>query len=66
MASGLVVTHHHDVFAWLLQVAFMKAQGEFNKQFHKRRDEFVMYVEAAAKAHHQLGSRPSAGTSSSK
>jgi hypothetical protein len=44
----------------------MKAQGEFSKQFHKRRDEFVMYVEAAAKAHHQLGSRPSAGTSSSK
>lgn len=50
--------------ACMPQVAFMKAQGEFNKQFHKRRDEFVMYVEAAAKAHHQLGSRPSAGTSS--
>lgn len=38
----------------------MKMQGEFNKQHHKRRDTFSQYVEAAAKAHHQLGSRPSA------
>jgi hypothetical protein len=44
----------------LLQVAFMKMQGAFNTQHHKRRDEFSSYVEAAAKAHHQLGSRPSA------
>lgn len=44
----------------LMQIEFMKAQGEFDKKFHKRRDEFVMYVEAAAKAHHQLGGRSSA------
>ncbi|KAF6259233.1 flagellar associated protein [Scenedesmus sp. NREL 46B-D3] len=57
----------HKDFVWDEDaVAFMKAQGEFNKQFHKRRDEFVMYVEAAARAHHQLGSRPPAGASSSK
>lgn len=44
----------------VLQVAFMKMQGMFDKQHHKRRDEFSSYVEAAARAHHQLGSRPSA------
>lgn len=44
----------------------MKQQGEFSQHFHKRRDEFVMYVEAAAKAHHQLGSRPSAAASGKK
>jgi hypothetical protein len=43
-----------------VQVAFMKAQGAFDKRFHRRRDEFSQYVEAAARAHHQLGSRPPA------
>eukprot|EP00879_Flechtneria_rotunda_P009951 GHRR01010407.1.p1 GENE.GHRR01010407.1~~GHRR01010407.1.p1 ORF type:complete len:162 (+),score=56.61 GHRR01010407.1:339-824(+) len=51
----------HKDYIWdELAIEFMKGQGEFNKRFYKRRDEFVMYVEAAAKAHHQLGSRPSA------
>lgn len=42
------------------QIAYMKMQGEFGKKHHKRRDDFSQYVEAAARAHHQLGSRPAA------
>eukprot|EP00775_Hariotina_reticulata_P011659 gene11659-11802_t len=57
----------HQDFAWDEQaVAFMKAQGEFGKQHHRKRDEFVMYVEAAARAHHQLGGRPSAVAATKK
>jgi hypothetical protein len=43
-----------------LQVEFLKAEGAFDPRYRKRRDEFVRYVEAAAKAHHQLGGRPAA------
>jgi hypothetical protein len=38
----------------------MKAQGQFDKRHHRRRDACSQYVEAAARAHHQLGSRPPA------
>lgn len=51
---------HALVTCAVMQVAFMKMQGMFDKQHHKHRDEFSSYVEAAARAHHQLGSRPSA------
>lgn len=65
--SSLLQTHVPTLHcSSCLQIEFMKQQGEFNKQHNKRRDEFVMYVEAAAKAHHQLGSRPSAAAAAKK
>ncbi len=54
---GNVTLGNFMVIVCIMQIAFMKAQGEFSKAHCKRRDEFVMYVEAAAKAHHQLGGR---------
>ena len=33
------------------EVDFMKAQGYLGKEFHKKRDDFMMYVEANAKMH---------------
>ena len=33
------------------QVELMKQQGFLDKKFNRRRDEFVMYVEASAKMH---------------
>lgn len=56
MTSSTKAAYAYDAEA----VAFMRAQGMFSSQHHKRRDEFSQYVEAAARAHHQLGSRPSA------
>jgi hypothetical protein len=40
----------------------LKQSGAFgrNRAFHKRRDEFVDYVEKAIKLHHRLGHRESA------
>lgn len=34
------------------QVELMKEQGMLDKKFNRRRDEFTLYVEAAAKMHH--------------
>jgi hypothetical protein len=56
MTSSTKQAYAYDTDA----VAFMRMHGMFDKQHFKRRDEFSQYVEAAARAHHQLGSRPSA------
>ena len=37
-----------------IQVDFMREQGYLSKKHNRRRDEFVMYVEAHAKAHHLM------------
>jgi hypothetical protein len=58
MTSSTKQAYAYDTEA----VAFMRMQGMFDKQHFKRRDEFSQYVEAAARAHHQLGSRPSVAT----
>jgi hypothetical protein len=48
------------------QVEFLKRSGAFDRTHHKRRDEFVDYVEKAIRLGHRLGSRdaPPAGPSS--
>lgn len=50
-----------------MQVEFMKQRGAFDRSFHKRRDEFVNYVEKAILTHFNLGHRDSAlGTGKGK
>ncbi len=34
------------------EVEFLKSQGDLDKRFNRRRDEFVQYVEASARMHH--------------
>lgn len=58
MTSSTKQAYAYDTEA----VAYMRMAGLFSTAHHKRRDEFSQYVESAARAHHQLGSRPSAAT----
>lgn len=49
-------------YAWDAEaVAFMRAAGEFSQAHHRRRDEFVDYVEKAIRTGHRLGRRDGAG-----
>ena len=43
-------------------------RGEFNSKFHRKRDDFSMYVEAAVRSGHSLGKKdaPTGGDATAK
>ena len=53
--SKLAGTTHKDYVYDEEEIAFMKEQGFFDKTHNRRRDEFVMYVEASVKNRNLVG-----------
>jgi hypothetical protein len=54
--SKMAGTTHKDYVYDEEEVAWMKEQGFFDKTHNRRRDEFVMYVEASVKSRNLAGS----------
>ncbi len=53
--TGFEKWHGQRILTYLkMQVDFIKSQGWSSKRHNRRRDEFVMYVEAHAKMHNLI------------